>query len=111
MSRCKETAGVLFKHPCDAEADSACVLCRKPVCAAHRRGDGYQTRCISCLRKEVQQPSKRASRAHLRDDPYFYWYYEADDLFDDPYGADDYALFDQDASGFADGVETEWEGS
>jgi hypothetical protein len=49
--------------------------------------------------------------AHLRDDPYFFWYYSGDNWFHDPYGADDYALFDSDDSSFGQDVELEWHGS
>jgi uncharacterized membrane protein YgcG len=94
LSRCREVAGVLFKHPCRAEAVTACAACRKPVCGLHSRQVGQQTYCVTCLRNQLRDPRTRGSYAYLRDDPFFYWYYNDDTWFDDPYGADDYALFD-----------------
>lgn len=49
--------------------------------------------------------------AHLRDDPYFFWYYAGDAWFDDPYGAEDYALFDAEEGDFGRDVDHEWHGS
>ena len=112
MSRCRETAGVLFKHMCRADAVTTCSACQKPVCALHSRRHGYGTVCVSCLRTQMKNPNARGSYAHLRDDPYFFWYYNDYGWFDDPYGAEDYALFDagRDMAGFAEGTQ-DWGGS
>ena len=49
--------------------------------------------------------------AHLRDDPYFFWYYTGEHWFTDPYGAEDYSLFDGNHGNFGRDVEREWHGS
>jgi hypothetical protein len=49
--------------------------------------------------------------AFLRDDPYFFWYFTDTDWFLDPYGAEDYALFDSSDVGFGQGADAEWRGS
>lgn len=92
-------------------ATTQCVRCHKPICQTHSRGQGYGTTCISCLREAAKNPQQRASMAHLRDDPYFFWYFPGGDWFVDPYGAEDYALFDQGGAEFGKGVEAEWSGS
>lgn len=112
MSRCRETAGILFKHSCHAAAVAECASCRKPVCATHHRRFPYGALCVSCLRTQLKNPAMRGSYAHLRDDPFFYWYYRPAGWLSDPYGEDDYALFDaDDDADFGAGVESHWEGS
>ena len=111
MSKCREVAGVLFKHACGVPATAQCVRCHKPICATHSRGQGYGLTCISCLREAAKSPQQRSSMAHLRDDPYFFWYYSGDDWFSDPYGDEDYALFDADDGSFGRDVDLEWHGS
>jgi hypothetical protein len=111
VSRCRETAGILFKHRCNAPIIGNCVQCQKPVCATHGKPHGYGVICVSCLRNEVADPYKRGSYAYLRDDPYFFWYYREDSWFSDPYGAEDYALFDAAESDFGADVGDDWAGS
>jgi hypothetical protein len=111
MSGCREVAGILFKHECGAPAVAQCARCGKPVCATHCRPDGYAPSCVGCLRAAMRSPAGRSTLAHLRDDPYFFWYHAGSDWFEDPYGADDYALFDSGGSDFGQGAETEWHGS
>lgn len=111
MSKCREVSGVLFKHACTLDAVTQCTRCRKPICKTHTRGLGYQTTCISCLREFARDPAHRTNMAYLRDDPYFFWYYSGSGWFSDPYGAEDYALFDSQEVNFGAGGETEWAGS
>lgn len=112
MSKCREVAGLLFKHECSASAVAQCVRCHKPICKDHARGQGYGLTCVGCLRTAAQQPAQRASMAHLRDDPYFFWYYVGTDWYSDPYGAEDYSLFDKAGGGkFGGHVDREWQGS
>ena len=110
MSRCRETAGVLFKHECAADAIAACATCGKPICGLHARPWGQGSACVTCLRAQLKDPQARGTFAHLRDDPYFYWYYN--DLgFADPYGPDDFALFDAGAGALGGDVPDDWSGS
>jgi arylsulfatase A-like enzyme len=111
MSGCREVAGVLFKHECGAPVVAQCARCGKPICAEHCRPEGYAAVCVGCLRLAMRNPAGRSTLAYLRDDPYFFWYHTGSDWFDDPYGADDFALFDSGESDFGQGVETEWHGS
>ena len=111
MSKCREVAGILFKHTCSSPAVTQCVRCRKPVCASHHRGTGYNATCITCIREAAKHPQQRASMAYLQDDPYFFWYYPGHDWYRDPYGDEDYALFDADEASFGAGSESEWHGS
>lgn len=113
MSRCRETAGVLFKHPCKENAISQCARCHKPICARHTLGPSGQPTCVDCLRKELRDRGHRGSYAYLRDAPYFYWYHSHHDWYDDPYYADDYDLFDagQHDAYAADALDGAWEGS
>lgn len=48
MSRCRESAGFLFDHPCSNVAEGHCTKCAKPICAEHTR-DGE---CVACRRQE-----------------------------------------------------------
>jgi hypothetical protein len=112
MSRCRETSGVLFKHPCRADAETTCVGCNKPICASHGRPFERGQVCVTCVRAQLKNPAMRGSYGHLRDDPYFYWYYRPTHFLSDPYGRDDYALFDRDEPGdFGAGVDDAWQGS
>lgn len=111
MSRCREIAGVLFKHECAAEAVAACATCSKPICGLHGRQQGAGMLCVSCLRERLKDPQTRGTFAYLRDDPYFYWYYNDVDWFADPYGADDFALFDEGAGAIGGDVPDDWSGS
>jgi hypothetical protein len=60
--QCLETAGFLFKHPCDRPRAHACQACRKPICIDHTRLVEARRVCVTC-----------ASAAAIDDrDPYFY---------------------------------------
>lgn len=110
MNRCRETAGVLFHKRCHYEATQACQSCNKPICRAHVRRFEAMEVCVTCARQWLSNPQYRNSQQHLRDDPYFYWYYHSS--YHDPYGAEDYALFDQVEGNMSYGdVESQWEGT
>ena len=113
MNRCRETAGILFKRKFSAPAMGSCSQCQKPICQNHGRNYWQSVACVTCLREMIkQQPQQRQSQAHLRDDPYFYWYYVDDVWIDEPYGADDYALFDDyHDDHFGSDVHDGWEGT
>ena len=115
MSRCKETSGVLFSHPCKEQATGKCIRCQRPVCDRHLRTEQSRTFCVSCLRNDLRDRNARGSRAFLRDDPYFYWYFHDDGWFDDPYHEQDYSLFDAGAGAAAlagdESFDGAWEGS
>jgi hypothetical protein len=111
MSRCRETAGILFKHRCQAAPVGYCAQCCRPVCQTHGKPHGYGVICVSCLRQQVSNPYHRGTYGHLQDDPYFFWYFREDSWFTDPYGAEDYALFDGGESGFGEDVSDDWYGS
>lgn len=49
MGKCKETAGVLFPHPCTREAVTNCGNCGLAICELHDR----EGRCIRCFRAET----------------------------------------------------------
>lgn len=120
MSRCRETAGILFNRKCHAEAVGTCSECKKPVCQTHSRNYWESVTCITCLRELIKQkPTEKATRArqkqtkaHLRDDPFFYWYYVDDVWFNEPYGDDDFALFTDTGGGdFGGDSHDTWEGT
>lgn len=86
-----------------------------PVCTVHGRASGNGVACIACLRRTLRDPRQRASFANLRDDPYFYWYFEGGE-WSEEYDRYDYALFDTgqgaDAAPDPHGMPDEaWEGS
>lgn len=109
MSRCRETAGILFKKRCQFPATGTCATCQKPVCRVHVRSLSDAEVCITCARTTMDDPTKRRSYAHMRDDPYFYWYYHSDAV--DPYSDGDYALFDEGGAEFGAAVDDQWEGT
>lgn len=111
MQRCREIAGILFKHECSAAAVAECSTCRKPICGTHCRSLGQGAACIGCMRQVLQNPASRGSLAYLRDDPFFFWYYGGEEWLGDPYGVDDFALFDSNDGDFAQGAEPDWRGS
>lgn len=111
MSRCREDAGVLFKHACKETADSRCARCQKPVCLRHRREIGDDDVCVTCLRQEVDAQTNRGGIAWLRDDPYFYWYQSSYHWHRSPYTRDDYALFDDANQPHDADLDAGWEGS
>jgi hypothetical protein len=63
------------------------------------------------LREAGKNPAGRANMAYLRDDPYFFWYFSTADWHVDPYGEEDYALFDSNDVEFGQGSDAEWRGS
>jgi hypothetical protein len=68
--------------------------------------------CVGCLRELLKNPEQRAGYAHLRDDPYFYWYLHDDAYGPDPYGPEDFALFEDQRQGdFGDHVDDGWAGT
>jgi hypothetical protein len=112
MSRCAETSGILFKHACAAEAQGQCVNCSRPICVQHGRAFERGMVCVTCVRAQVRDPSRRGSFAHLRDDPYFYWYLGSPSRMHHHYDENDYALFDhRRGEDFGSGVEDQWTGS
>ncbi len=99
VGTCKETSGILFERKCKQPAEAKCKNCKKAICVAHMRtitdqGQPYQL-CIGCTRAHLKNRQRRGSYAHLRDDPYMYWYNEDYYWDDDPYDADDFDLFDR----------------
>ncbi|MFN8606097.1 MAG: hypothetical protein U0931_01105 [Vulcanimicrobiota bacterium] len=51
MAKCKESAGVLYPHPCTRESTRNCGRCNKAICDLHSRqtgGGGFV--CIACFR-------------------------------------------------------------
>jgi hypothetical protein len=112
MSRCRENAGVLFKHPCKEPMVAQCTRCNKPICERHKKGKPGEPTCVDCLRQELRDRGHRGSYAYLHDDPYFYWYYSDHRWYDDPYYSDDYDLFDASRhDAYADDMDNNWEGS
>lgn len=110
MSRCRETAGILFKKRCQHPATQNCASCNKPICRVHVRLLGDKELCITCARASIEDdPTGRRSYAHLHDDPYFFWYYQSEVA--DPYGESDFSLFDGGGAVFASDVEDQWEGT
>ncbi|MBX3183332.1 MAG: hypothetical protein KIT72_03805 [Polyangiaceae bacterium] len=107
--RCRETAGVLFQHRCEEPPSAECTICRRPICQRHQRWDQHSVTCVSCLRGVFKDPYKRHSYAHLNDDPYFFWYFHS--RSPDPYGSDDYALFDYRGSSLDGPTDDNWAGS
>ena len=69
-------------------------MCQKPVCSRHARWQGHNIVCVTCLRSELKNPYRKHSYAYLRDDPYFFWYFREGSFLNDPYGDEDYALFE-----------------
>lgn len=109
--RCREQAGLLFKHRCQEPASGQCSMCHKPICQLHQRPQAYNVLCIGCTRNQFRaNPYAKTSMGHLRDDPYFYWYFHSSS-FHDPYGDDDYSLFDTDKGDIPDGPDDAWAGS
>lgn len=109
MSRCRETAGILFKKRCQFPSTQACAQCQKPICRVHVRLLGGAETCISCARTRLEDPKQRRSMAHLQEDPYFYWYYASD--LNDPYDESDYSLFEGESADFGAAVDDQWEGT
>ncbi|MEZ4442654.1 MAG: hypothetical protein R3B72_26405 [Polyangiaceae bacterium] len=112
MTRCRETAGILFSRRCDRPAIGECTRCKKPICDHHGRRYWQSVACVACLRTLIkQQPQERQSQAHLRDDPYFYWYYVDDGWDSEPYDGDDFALFQDAGPDFGSDVQDGWQGT
>lgn len=52
MAKCKETAGVLYPHPCTRESTLSCSKCSKPICSLHSREIGGGSLCIACFKQD-----------------------------------------------------------
>lgn len=63
------------------------------------------------MREGFKDPYKRHSYAHLRDDPYFFWYFRDGSWMKDPYGDEDYSLFDAGDADFGGDAPDDWAGS
>jgi len=63
------------------------------------------------MREGFKDPYKRHSYAHLRDDPYFFWYFREGSWMKDPYGEEDYSLFDDAETDFGGDAPDDWAGS
>ncbi|MBS2038677.1 hypothetical protein JST97_27095 [bacterium] len=51
MAKCKESAGVLYPHPCTRESTRTCGRCSKAICDLHSRQTGAGgVVCIACFR-------------------------------------------------------------
>ena len=111
MSRCRETAGILFKHRCSEPVFGPCQSCGKPVCRKHSRPSGYGVVCVSCMRSQVQQTDRRENLLYLRDDPYFFWYFHNSAIDEEVYGVSDFGLFDAGEHDFGSDVTDNWGGS
>lgn len=58
MGKCKETAGVLYPHPCTREATMNCATCQKAICSLHARDSrSGPSICIACFKK-IPDPSR-----------------------------------------------------
>lgn len=52
MGKCKESAGVLYPHPCSREASLTCATCQKAICTLHARDSrSGPSICIACFKK------------------------------------------------------------
>ena len=70
---CQETAGFLFKHPCDGEAYGYCNQCQKATCRRHTHAFGEDALCTGCAKTEVREGKRKGHRyGQYEDDPYFY---------------------------------------
>jgi hypothetical protein len=126
-SYCAESAGFLFKHPCDQQANLECQQCGKRICDQHAGSVGGVTMCVTC-----RKASRTTSQDHYDydHDPYFYgsnyysgWGYyhytsshhEGGDERGESHGhdADDFTEADGAAMGVAasESFETDMEGS
>ncbi len=112
MSRCREDAGILFQRKCNQPAVGQCGQCNKPICQTHGRNYWQSVACVSCLREMIKkQPQQRQSQAHLRDDPYFHWYFVDDQWMHESYSDHDYGLFDDHDGDLAPDHGGGWEGT
>lgn len=111
MSRCHETAGLLFERPCEAAAIGHCGFCNRPVCGQHGRNIGAgRVSCITCARAGLRDQTHRGTFAHLADDPYFFWYFGVGTAAA-AFTAADFALFDKGDPGLDASFGRDWEGS
>lgn len=53
MGKCKETAGVLFPHPCSRESSLRCGKCEKAICDLHSRQLHGGPVCIGCYKQHA----------------------------------------------------------
>ena len=63
MAKCKESAGVLYPHPCTRESTRTCGQCQKLICDLHSREIQQSLFCITCYKK-------LPSASRLADDPF-----------------------------------------
>jgi hypothetical protein len=63
MGKCKESAGVLYPHPCTRESSKVCSKCEKTICDLHTREVQAAVFCITCYKK-------LPSSSRLVDDPF-----------------------------------------
>ncbi len=111
MSRCKETAGFLFSHPCRHPSTDRCSSCSKPICQKHLRTLDQQVLCISCHKQRNQ-----TSGEWMRHDPYYYSSYHYSDYDDysdyDRYSVDDREAFEAGGAGaWSEDWEDDYDGS
>ncbi|MBI3930257.1 MAG: hypothetical protein HY319_32270 [Armatimonadetes bacterium] len=111
MARCRETAGLLFSHPCKEDAAQNCARCQKPICPKHLRPWQGQNYCIGC-HKEAQRQSGQTGGS--LEDPYYYssFYYSDYDDFGryDRFSASDRDAFASDSAGWSETWSDDWEG-
>ena len=116
MTRCRETSGILFSHPCERQSQFNCVTCNKPICERHMRHAADKPTCISCVRSHLKASRTNEGRASsgYEHDPYFFYYYYGS-AFGGGGGYDDadFALFDGDDGGAAYAMDDDgaWVGS
>lgn len=66
MGKCKESAGVLYPHPCTREATLTCSSCQKSICALHARNSASgPSICIGCFKKIPKDPDQARSDPFL----------------------------------------------
>lgn len=84
MSRCEETAGILFRRARERAATTTCEICRRTVCDEHQRTrPDASAACITCLREELRRGGEAARTGWLRDDPWFFSSTHGGGLFSD----------------------------
>jgi hypothetical protein len=111
VSQCQENAGILFNHACKNQATAQCAWCRKMVCSVHVRVFQTGTACVNCVRHVLKDRNQRSGYVHLREDPYFYWYFDGSD-WEDGYNDYDYDIFSKKRQGgYYNQQDRGWEGT
>jgi hypothetical protein len=99
MSRCRESAGFLFDHPCSNVATSQCSKCSKPICSEHARGGA----CIACCREGKVKVADKEHDPLLMSSTYYPDYQTVSRY-------DAYSLHDRQAfQSSTEGPEEEWD--